>query len=238
MATFHHSIKSGKKGSAAEHAKYITRKGKYRGREDLVLAGSGNMPSWAQGDTSKFWCASDAFERKNGAVYREHEIALPSELTRAQQCELALELIAALVGEKPYEFAIHAPISSLGGEENPHLHAMYSDRVPDGIDRTPEMTFARYNAVCPGSGGCRKDSGGKDRLALRDEVTLVRSKCADVISASLAKHGHQARVDHRSLTAQGVSRVAEEHFGQARIRGMSDTEKARHIGARRAENRL
>ena len=80
MASFHHRIKSGKKGSAAEHAAYIARKGAFRARDDLLFSGSGNLPGWAEGDPNKFWRAGDKYERANGAVYREHEIALPDEL--------------------------------------------------------------------------------------------------------------------------------------------------------------
>ncbi|HBD39171.1 MAG TPA: plasmid mobilization protein, partial [Cupriavidus sp.] len=47
MASFHHCLKSGKKGTAANHAAYITRQGKHGHREDLVCTGHGNMPAWA-----------------------------------------------------------------------------------------------------------------------------------------------------------------------------------------------
>jgi len=46
--TYHFEIKSGKKGSAAEHGKYIVREGKHRKRGDLVARGYGNMPEWSK----------------------------------------------------------------------------------------------------------------------------------------------------------------------------------------------
>lgn len=232
MASFHHTIKSGKKGTAANHAAYITRQGKYSKKEDLICAGYGNMPSWAQDNPAAFWKAGDKYERANGAVYREHEIALPVELTPEQHKELVAAMIPAMVGDKPYEFAMHAPASSLEGRTNTHLHLMFSDRMQDGIERSPEQTFSRHNAKQPENGGCKKDSGGKNRLELRDEVIKTRKTCAELQNAVLKKYGHAARVDHRSLEAQGINRTPERHLGPARINQMSDKDKMRYVANR------
>lgn len=232
MASFHHTIKSGKKGTAANHATYITRQGKHSQREDLICTGHGNMPAWAQNSPSAFWRAGDKYERANGAVYREHEIALPDELTREQQQELANDLVKSLVGNKPYQFAMHAPKSALEGTSNTHLHLMFSDRMDDGVERSAQQTFRRYNAANPEQGGCRKDSGGKNRLALRDEVIEIRKKCAELQNAALKKYGHTARVDHRTLKEQGVERQPERHLGPARISNMSPEDKAQYVASR------
>lgn len=233
MASFHHCVKSGKKGTAAARGKYIMREGKkYDNREDLVAAEYGNMPAWAQDNPSAFWRASDKYERANGAVYREHEIALPSELTRDQQIELAGQLACELVGNKPFQYAIHAPHASLGDGENTHLHLMYSDRQDDGIERSPEQTFRRYNPQHPERGGRKKDSGGRNSMQIRDELIASRKKCADVQNAALAKYGHEARVDHRTLKAQGIARQPERHLGQARIRTMTREEREEYVAQR------
>ncbi|MDK4547802.1 MobA/MobL family protein, partial [Kingella kingae] len=52
---------------------------------------SGNMPKWAQNNPLDFWRAADQYERKNGTVYREHEIALPRELNAEQRAELVCD---------------------------------------------------------------------------------------------------------------------------------------------------
>jgi len=225
MASFHHRVKTGKPGTAAYRSGYIGRRGKYGGREDLVASGHGNMPVWANDDPRVFWKAADKYERANAAVYREHEIALPGELTQEQQLELVGNLRHTLVGDRPYQYAVHAPTSSLAGVPNAHVHLMYSDRQPDGIERGPEQTFRRYNARQPELGGARKASGGKNPLQLRGELIEDRGKCADLQNAALAKHGHEARVDHRSLRQQGVEREPERHLGPARISQMSSEEK-------------
>lgn len=232
MASFHHRIKSGKKGSAKEHATYIERQGRYSDREDLVHTQDGNLPDWADGDPLKFWKGADFYERANGAAYREHVIALPNELSIEQICVLAERLALELVGTKPFQFAIHASEGQLGGIPNLHMHLMYSDRVQDGIDRPVERMFSRYNPKHPEIGGCRKDSGGKGPMELRDEVIAARKKIADIQNQALAEHGVNARVDHRSLREQGQKRRPERHLGPLRIKNMSEGEKALYAATR------
>lgn len=71
MASFHHRIKSGKKGTARQHAAYIERHGRYENcGEDLIYTSYGNMPAWAANNPNLFWGMADRHERANGAVYR------------------------------------------------------------------------------------------------------------------------------------------------------------------------
>lgn len=200
MATFHLTIKSGKKGSAVDHSAYITRAGKHGQGEkaaDLVATGSGNLPSWAS-ETRTFWREADAHERKNGAVYREFEMALSNELNSEQQKALVVEFIRDVVGDKTYEFAIHRPEAAIGKVPQAHVHLMISDRVPDEIERVPERYFRRFNRAQPENGGCRKDSCGRDRHVLRNEVVSCREKWATLQNDHLERNGHATRVDHRS----------------------------------------
>lgn len=202
MATFHFSVKRGKKGTAKEHANYITRQGSHAKRGDLVATGHGNLPTWAKNSPTVFWAASDEYERNNGSSYRELEIALPGELNQPEQQELVQDIVQKMVGSKPFQYAIHAPIAALDGEAtNTHVHVMLSDRADDGLERPAEQTFKRYNAKNPERGGRRKDSGGKSKLALRDDLVETRRLCAELQNAALETAGHDARVDHRSLKA-------------------------------------
>ena len=180
-----------------------------------------------------FWKAADKYERANGAAYRELVIALPRELSLEQLRSVVDRLIAELVGSRPYQYAVHAPVSSLQGEANPHIHLMYSDRLSDGIERSADRTFARYNPNDPAQGGCRKGSGGKTSLQVRDEVIAKRKTAADIQNEFLATYGHVARVDHRTLKEQGVARKAERHLGPARIKSMSTEEKREYAAIRR-----
>lgn len=234
MTGFHHRIKSGKKGSARRNSAYITRRGKYADRDDLIAAGFGNLPAWAEGDPTQFWRAADRHERSNAAAYREQEIALPNELGNPQLIELAEAIVTQVAPNKPYQYAIHCTISSIGGVRNPHLHLMYSDRIQDGIARSPQMTFARYNRQHPARGGARKDSGGRTRLELRDEVIGTRKKIADLQNQALLKYGHAAKMDHRSLRDRGIARSPERRYAPVQIKRMSAKDKQQLVAARAA----
>lgn len=233
MASFHHRVKRGPKGSVAQHASYIARQGFHSRRDDLIATCHGNMPEWVQNDPNAFWRMGDRFERTNGAVHREHEIALPSELTLRQQLRLVDNLVQALTPKKPFQYAVHAPDSSLDGNTNVHLHLMFSDRVYDGVPRSPENTFRRYNSASPRDGGTRKGSGGRSPSDLRSEMIAIHKTSAVLQNQALERAGSDARVDHRSLTSQGINREPERHLGQARIRLMSKDQRAQYVADRK-----
>jgi hypothetical protein len=236
MSSYHCSIKSGKRGSAADHAAYIAREGKHgRGDKvnDLVSSDFGNLPEWADGNPSYFWKMADKHERVNGAAYRELEIALPNELSRSQLIELVRKIVEQEVGLKPFQQAIHAPLAALGGVEQLHVHVMFSDRIDDGIARSPETSFKRYNPAHPEIGGRRKDSGGKTRSELKEEVIAQRARIATLQNAALQENGYQGDLDHRSHRERGIQREPERHLGPARIHRMTPEEKTAYKGARR-----
>lgn len=233
MATFHFEVKTGGKGRAAPHSLYIARQGKFRGRDDLVLTGSGNLPFWADGDPVKLWKAADAHERENGNAYREMIVALPNEIGVSGMRNLVEDLVTLLAGSKPYQFAVHEPQASLDGRANTHMHLMVSDRLPDGIWRSERLMFRRYNSVRPETGGCRKDGGGMTSVQVRDRLIALRCSVAQLLNDHLERNGVDERVDHRTLEQQGLARRPERHLGPARIRGMSLTERQAYLDVRR-----
>jgi hypothetical protein len=180
------------------------------------------MPKWAEKDQAQLWQAADQHERANGATYREIEVALPREMTPEQRVELVRDMVGQELGDRhPYTWAIHNPVASLDGGEQPHAHIMYSERTIDGIDRDPEQYFKRYNAKNPEKGGCRKDSAGTE-----ERLLATRERWANVQNLHLERHGLDARVDHRSLKDQGIDRTPEPHFGPGRIQRMTATQDA------------
>lgn len=236
MASMHLGIKSGKPGKAAHHSDYILREGAFRKgnkSRDLKARGFGNLPPGIH-SMREFWKMADRRERVNGAAYREIVAALPRELTLEQSHDLVKDFIPRVIPNKTYEYAIHCPRAALGGGLQPHVHLMYSDRIPDGIDRPAEQFFARFNATHPERGGCKKDSGGLDPVAVKEAVKRKREIWAEVQNEHLAKHGHAARVDARSYRARGLLREVEHHLGPAAIRNMSLGEKAKYRRARRS----
>ncbi len=235
MASYHLSIKSGKRGKASSHAAYIAREGKHgraEKREDLIATEHGNLPDWANGNPSLFWNMADENERKNGAAYRELEVALPAELKPEQQVALLQEFVKAELPGKPYQLAIHEPIAALGKVKQPHAHIMFSDRKPDGIERTPSQHFKRYNPTNPAQGGCKKDSGGREPGVLKNELVSRRESWANLQNRFLEANGHAVRVDHRSNKDRGIQAPPERHLGHVGIKKMTPDAKERHQARR------
>jgi hypothetical protein len=237
MASYHCTVKVGGKGRAGSHSDYIAREGKYSGSEryeDLEATGSGNMPAWAEHNPANFWKAADEHERANGATYREIEVALPRELTPEQRRELVEDFIKQELGDRhANQWAIHTPKAALDGGEQPHAHIMYSERKRDGIERDPDQYFKRYNGKAPERGGCQKDSAGT-----RERLEQTRELWAKVQNSHLERHGHQARVDHRSLAARGIEREPEKHIGGKGVRQLGQADISALLERRTAEGEL
>lgn len=69
-------------------------------------------------------------------------------------------------------------------------------------------------------------------MEMRDELIDTRELVAETINHHLAINGHESRVDHRTFKERGVRRNAERYLGPARIREMSEEEKATFLSAR------
>lgn len=237
------SSKVGKKGKAGPHAAYITRTGEYakfteRG-EKLEAVEAGNMPAWAAHDPLLFWQAADAHERQNGTTYREFEIALPRELSEGQRLDLVREFVAVEIGDThPYQFAIHTPKASDGGEQ-PHVHLMFSERRLDGIERDPDTFFKRANKKAPERGGAVKGFGpnaGKtltkaERVA---ELKALRARWEETANRHLAAAGVDARIDMRSYADRGIDKAPEPKLMPGEWHRRTDpkaTERAKAIHA-------
>lgn len=232
MASFHITIKTGKKGSGARHSSYIAREGQYAREDkasDLVATGHGNLPAWANGSPRALWGAADRFERTNGAVYREYELALPNELSVDQNRDLVTSYIEKNFSGKPYQYAIHWPMASLGGVPQPHAHIMICERMEDEYVREPAQFFKRFNATHPERGGCRKDNCGRSSAALSTAASMQRKHWADQQNEFLERFGHSARVDYRSYQARGIESAPGRHLGQAAVRSIAAKAEARRL---------
>ena len=86
---------------------------------------------------------------------------------------------------------------------------MLSERVNDGNNRTPETWFRRA--------GKGEKAGAKKTLELRskDWLLSVRREWSYEANKALEKAGHQVRIDHRTLAAQGIDREPTQHRGPA-----------------------
>lgn len=207
------SVKVGKVGKAQPHAAYIARQGQYASRlekgEQLEHTAAGNMPAWAQHDPLTFWQAADTFERKNGSTYREYEIALPRELTPNQRRELVDDFVKQELGNKhAYQYAIHNPTAA-DGQEQPHCHLMFCERINDGIERDPDQYFKRYNSKHPERGGAEKANKSKDFATRQHELKQLRQRWEKTCNQHLERAGSAAYIDMRSYQERGLDRVPE-----------------------------
>lgn len=195
MATYHFSIKSKNKGYATQHYLYIARLMQYEGirkksEEVLEHVEPGRcMPSWVK-DPIEFWSSADAHERTNAKAYMEYEIALPNEFTPEQRKTLIETFLDKHIAphQYPHSYAIHNVKSRLSGEEQPHCHLMFSLKADDGIERTAEQYFKRYNPKDPAKGGAKKIQLQDGHADYSTFLLNVRKAWENDLNDALAEH--------------------------------------------------
>lgn len=223
MSIYHLSTSVGSRAggqSASAKDEYIEREGRYsRDPSEVEHVESGHMPAWAEEAPHAYWEAADAGERSNGRLFREVEFALPVELDEGERREVALEFAGFLTdGEQlPYTLAIHR-----GRGENPHCHLVISERSNDGLERTAETWFKRYNGKAPERGGARKVS-----TSSKEWLQSTREAWAEHANRALARAGSRERVDHRSLSDRAEEAREEGDLEKAAELGR---EPGRHLG--------
>lgn len=167
-----------------------TRKGGVGHAEIIAPAGS---PDWVQ-DRSRLWNAVELAEnRKDAQVAREFEVSIPRELSPAQ----ARQLVRSFVQEQFVSLGMIADICHHNeGGDNPHAHILLTMREigPDGF-------------------------GKKAREWNRTELLEQwRAEWAESANEALELAGHAARIDHRTLEAQGEDRTPQIHHANRPIR--------------------
>ena len=96
----------------------------------------------------------------------------------------------AFEGFFPVTLAIHR-----GDGENPHAHLMFSERANDGIERSREQWFKRYNSKEPEKGGARKSMATRPK----DWLEQTRKDWADHANQALERAGSRERITGASL---------------------------------------
>ena len=195
MTHYHLSVKSKNKGYATGHYLYIARLMQYenvRKKSDEILeyVEPGKcMPSWVK-DPIEFWQAADTFERANAKVYMEYEIALPNKFTSEQRKTLIETFLDKHIvpQQYPHSYAIHNVKSRLSGEEQPHCHLMFSLKADDGIERSAEQYFKRYNPQDPGKGGAKKIQLQDGHADYSTFLLYIRKAWENHLNDALAQH--------------------------------------------------
>ena len=186
--TFDYSRKRG-----VEHAEIV-----------LPTAAAKRDINWAR-DREALWNAAERAEnRSNSRVAREYELALPHELTRPQRLELVRAFAAEIADchGVAVDFAVHAPHRE-GDTRNHHAHVLATTRViePAGLGEKATIEWSDTNRR-------------KAKLEpAKKEIEAIRERWAQLANEKLLENGIQARIDHRSLTAQGIEREPTSHLG-------------------------
>jgi ATP-dependent exoDNAse (exonuclease V) alpha subunit len=154
---------------------------------------------WAR-NRATLWNAVEAAERrKNSRVAREYTVALPVELNADQRLLLVRGFAQEL--SDLYRFAvdvaIHAPRDYPGSDpRNFHAHLLATTR-----EVTPEGLTAKTTVELGDS--ARRQLGLGPAV---HELIHVRERWAAVTNEALHDAHQAARIDHRTLRAQGIDR--------------------------------
>jgi ATP-dependent exoDNAse (exonuclease V) alpha subunit len=163
---------------------------------------------WAKERAHLWNAAENAESRKNSRVAREYLVALPVELDPEQRLKLVRGFSQELTDR--YQFAldltVHAPRNFPGSDpRNFHAHLLATTReaTPAGLaaKTTLELNDSR-----------RRDLGLEPVV---HELLFVRERWAGVTNDALREAGIDARVDHRSLAAQGIDREPYPYIPRA-----------------------
>jgi Ti-type conjugative transfer relaxase TraA len=161
-----------------------------------VMLPDGAPDEWQ--DRAKLWNAVEAAEvRKDAQLARELEFALPRELDQAEGIRLARDFVQRECVDRGMvaDLNVHWDVGA-DGEAKPHAHVMLSMRAvtDDGF-------------------------GAKVRDWNRTELlTHWREAWAEHVNQRLAELDIDARIDHRSLDAQGIDLEPQHKIGPAASR--------------------
>lgn len=166
-----------------------------RGVVQSEILAPAHAPAWVQ-DREELWNRVELAEkRRDGQLAREIRVALPDELTDEQRADLVFQFCRDAFVENGMiaDISIHRP-DRHGDERNHHAHILLTMRELDG-----DHFAAR-----------------KQRDWNKEEVLQGwREMWAEYQNRALEEAGHDARVDHRTLEAQGIDRQPTAHLGKA-----------------------
>jgi len=152
-----------------------------------------DAPVWAS-DRAQLWNTVELTEkRKDAQLAREIELSLPREVSHEQRVELVRSFVKEQFVNRGMiaDMAIHCPKAS-DGKDQPHAHIMLTLR-PLKLD---------------GSGFGNKERAWNDHSLLEH----WREQWATAVNQALADADSAARIDHRTLKAQGIPRDPLPHM--------------------------
>ena len=174
----------------------------------LPAAIAAQAPAWAR-DRAQLWNAAERAEsRRTARVAREWQVNLPSELPAENRLQLARAFSQEIADRYgiAVDLAVHAPRPE-GDPRNFHAHILGTTR---------ELTARGLGAKA----GIDMSSAERVRRglpAVPQEYTTIRERWAMLTNAALEAAHVDARVDHRSLAAQGIDREPQPRLPMALV---------------------
>jgi len=162
--------------------------------------------NWAR-DRQALWNAAEGAEkRKDARVAREYELAIPHELNKTQRTTLVREFSTYLANRYGVgvDFAIHRAHRE-GDQRNHHAHVLTTTRdlTPTGLGAKTALELSET------------DRAKRGMPHSRAEFVEIRERWALLGNERLKECGYEARIDHRTLRAQGIDRQPGVHLGVA-----------------------
>ena len=166
-------------------------------------------------DRERLWNDVEAFEvRKDAQLAREVEFAIPREMSEAQGVELARDFVRA-------EFVGLGMIADLN---------VHSDMADDGMPKPHAHVMLTMRKV--------EENGFGQKVRDWNRTAMVerwRERWAELANERLAELDIDARIDHRSLEAQGIALEPQSQIGATAKRIEDRGIEAQGIEADRAE---
>jgi len=161
-----------------------------------VMLPEGAPEEWR--DRAKLWNDVEAVEvRKDAQLAREIEFAIPREMTQADGIQLARDFVQK-------EFVDRGMVADLN---------VHWDVGPDGLAKPHAHVMLSMREV--GSDGFRAKVREWNKTEL---LTHWREAWAEHVNSRLAQLDIDARIDHRSLEAQGIDLEPQNKIGPAAAR--------------------
>jgi hypothetical protein len=153
--------------------------------------------AWARNRERLWNTAEHAEKRHNSRVAREYQVTLPAELDAVRRVALARAFAREIADryKVAVDLAVHAP-SAGSDPRNFHAHLLTTTRevTPTGLGAKAGIDMQLRE---------RLRRGLPDH---RQEYLSLRERWATLTNDALREANIDARIDHRSLAAQGVDR--------------------------------
>ncbi|MBS0579543.1 MAG: MobA/MobL family protein [Proteobacteria bacterium] len=183
---------------------------------------------WARSRERLWNTAEHAEKRHNSLVAREFQVVLPFELQAPQRLALARAFTREITERYGVvaDLSIHEPRAG-GDPRNFHAHILTTTRAvaPAGLGAKSGLDMRPLE---------RRRHGLPDH---RQEYVNVRERWAQMTNDALREAGIEARVDHRSLAAQGIDREPQPRIPIAHLKMESRGERSELAERLRAQYR-